>query len=745
MPDIYRYIRLYSRLILDKNRLNLCIIPSIHKFIHQTICISSPLPPAGKIFFMFLAAYWGGLVVRIIFRHGEQVARTMSRQSQTIESLVMRDQLSAVHHALFTTLISNVFVSFCLTFMMWPSVDHRFLLAWVGSNAVYNAIRISLASYWWRSGTSERHPDRVLRYLTIGAFFSGLSWTVGLIGIAIAGQAYTIATGLAFCGITAGAVIESRAHRGVVPAFVLPSNLVLILLYASADLIASRVIAMNLLLLFVMMVRSTSKTERHFKDSTRLKYEATHLAESLQAANVVATQAVHRLEYVANHDHLTGLANRVAYQKAFDQFLTRSSSGEGDVTVMLIDLDHFKEINDTLGHAEGDEALIEVARRLNSLLTPDDLIARLGGDEFAALIFRPRMEAEDEAIAATIVDRLREPFRLSDRAWQAGASVGFARFPKDGATMKDLQVCADIALYHAKSAGRSTWCAFSDDMRRETVTRQRIGRDLTLAVDEGRIEVWFQPQVDSRTGKVCGLEALLRWKHHELGWLSPPDVVKAAAATRQSERLTRAVFQGVCRMAQVLAQLGRPDIVVSLNVSPDEFGTYRVADMIAEELTTHRIAPTSIAVEITEEAVYSTERGGDDLAALRRMGVRIIVDDFGVAYSSIGSLRTINFDGIKIDKSFIQDVGGDHKDRRLTGAIFAFAQSLGVDVVAEGIETKAQAEILTGLGCPVLQGYYFARPMPQTQTLAWITQNAITAPITATGTTENYPSIRAIA
>ncbi|MCJ2083598.1 putative bifunctional diguanylate cyclase/phosphodiesterase [Methylobacterium sp. J-090] len=650
-----------------------------------------------------------------------------------------RDQLNAVHQALLPTLISNVFVSGSFAFMMWPSVDHVFLLAWVGSNAGINLIRILLASYWHKTGQSDRYPDRVLFYFVLGAFLSGLCWAAGLIGVAVAGQAYTIATGLAFCGITAGAVIQSTAHRGVVLAFVVPNNLVLILLFASAGPIESRVLALNLLLLAILMVKASYRTERHFKDATRLKYEATHLAASLQSANVVATQAVHRLEYVANHDHLTALANRIAYQKAFDQFLARSASGEGDLTIMLIDLDRFKEINDTLGHAEGDAALMEVARRLKSLLTPDDLIARLGGDEFAALIFRPTMAAEDEAIAERIVDRLREPFLLADQAWQTGASVGFARFPEDGGTVKDLQVCADIALYRAKSDGRSAWRAFSEDMRRGAAIRQVIGRDLATAVDEGGIEVWFQPQIDGRTGEVSGLEALLRWKHPELGWLSPPDVVQAAAATRQSERLTRAVLQGVCRMAQRLAQLGRPGIVVSLNVSPDEFGTYAVADMIAQELTAHGVAPTSIAIEITEEAVYSTERGGADLAALRRMGVRIIVDDFGVAYSSIGSLRTIRFDGIKIDKSFIQDVGDEQKDHRLTGAIIAFAQSLGVDVVAEGIETKAQADTLAGLGCLVLQGYYFARPMPQAQTLAWITQNISAASNPAVGAAETYP------
>lgn len=669
----------------------------------------------------------------------------MRRGPQTIESLVTRDQLSAVHHALLPALISNVFVSCSFAIMMWPSVDHGFLLAWVGSNAVINVTRLTLASYWRKTGRSEREPARILVGYTLGAFLSGFCWAVGLIGVAVAGQAFTIGTGLAFCGITAGAAIQSTAHRGVVLAFVGPHNLVLILLLATADPIESRIIALNLFLLAVMMIKASTKTEQQFKHAARLKYEATHLAASLQAANDVATQAVHRLEYVATHDHLTGLANRVAYQRAFDQFLARSASGEGDLTVMLIDLDRFKEINDTLGHAEGDAALMEVARRLKDLLGPDDLIARLGGDEFAALIFRPVMATEDEAIAGRIVRRLGEPFLLSDRAWQTGASVGFARYPTDGVTVKDLQGCADLALYRAKSEGRATWRAFGDDMRRGAVIRQLIGRDLIEAVDGGGIEVWFQPQVESGTGEVCGLEALLRWNHPELGWLSPPDVVRAAAATRQSERLTRAVVQGVCRMAQKLAQLGRPGIVVSLNVSPDEFGTYRVADMIARELTAHGVAPTAIAIEITEEAVYSTERGGADLAALRRMGVRIIVDDFGVAYSSIGSLRTINFDGIKIDKSFIQNLGDVQKDRRLTGAIFAFAQSLGVDVVAEGVETRAQADILVGLGCPILQGYHFARPMPQAQTLAWIMQNGLTASRPAVGMTVYHPPMRAIA
>jgi predicted signal transduction protein with EAL and GGDEF domain len=351
------------------------------------------------------------------------------------------------------------------------------------------------------------------------------------------------------------------------------------------------------------------------------------------------------------------------------------------------------------------------------------VVARLGGDEFAALVEGAPTDAAGAALARAVVLHLGEIVTRSGRTLNAGASVGIAHHPRDGRTRAELQAHADLALYAAKSEGRGTWRPFVEAMHQKAQTRREIERDLPEALETGAIQAWFQPQIACATGRVVGFEALLRWKHPSLGWIAPPDAIAAAAATRRSRDLTRAILRDACAMVQALQANAHPDAIVSINVSPNEFGTYPIAELIAAELDAHRLPASRLAIEITEEAVYSNERGGKDVDALSAMGVGIIVDDFGVAYSSIGSLRALRFDSLKVDRSFIRDIAESAQDRILLEAILAFARTLGVTVVAEGVETRVQFEILRQLGCPVVQGYHFARAMPRIEALAWISGN----------------------
>jgi diguanylate cyclase (GGDEF)-like protein len=388
----------------------------------------------------------------------------MTIQPDEVERLIKRDQLDALLASLPLTLGANVFVSLSFCAMMWGDVAPGILVGWLALNAAINLARLWIARAVRRRGLLDTAPDRVLAHAWIGALVSGLCWAWALVACAQAGQAYNIATGLTFCGINAGAVVQSVTNRVSTLAFVLPNSAILIVIYLTSGSTQAQIMGVNLLLLTLLMVRASGRAERNYVAAARLRHEADHLAASLQRANVAATAALRQLDHAANHDPLTDLANRCAYRRAFEDRLARAARGEGELTAMLIDLDRFKAINDTHGHAAGDAVLVEVAARLRAALGPEDVAARLGGDEFAALIFRPRMGEADAALAERIVRDLAAPFGLGGRTVRAGASLGLARFPRDGRSLQDLQVAADVALYAAKSGGRGTW----RDARRST-------------------------------------------------------------------------------------------------------------------------------------------------------------------------------------------------------------------------------------------------------------------------------------
>ena len=658
-----------------------------------------------------------------------------------VDVSIRRDQASDVLRGLRVTLISNLFVSCSLAGMVWPLVPHAQVLGLLAVNAGITAARGLLARSWRRTGLTLSAPDRVLTGCWIGALLSGLCWTVALIGLAYHGHAYTISSGLAFLSINAGATIQNKFARAPAFAFVLPNLTVLILLFILDRSYGAQIIAVNLILLTGLLLRCAGEQERHYLRAKRLTYEAIALTESLKAANVAAGEAMHCLEHSAAHDDLTGLLNRAAYQKAFETRL--HESGTAAFWIMMIDLDRFKRINDRFGHVVGDAILVESGAQLRRILGPDAVVARLGGDEFAALIPAHPDDPAGEGLAQAVVHGLDSLLLPSGQTLQVGASVGLAEHPRDGRTQTELQIHADLALYAAKAGGRSTWRPFHETMGARVKARHVLERDLPDALESGAIQAWFQPQLNCSTGRVIGFEALLRWKHPALGWISPPDAIAAAVTTRRSQALTRTILRQACRMAQALEANGHDAAVVSVNVSPNEFGTYSIADMVAAELSAHTLSAARIALEITEEAVFSNERGGKDMDALVDMGVGIIVDDFGVAYSSIGSLRDLRFDSLKVDRSFIKGITDNPQDRVLLEAILAFARTLGVTVLAEGVETAEQFRLLRQLGCPAVQGYHFARAMPPNQALAWITGNDLVARIARQGWMEGGWTIAA--
>ncbi|WP_181706528.1 putative bifunctional diguanylate cyclase/phosphodiesterase [Chthonobacter rhizosphaerae] len=433
--------------------------------------------------------------------------------------------------------------------------------------------------------------------------------------------------------------------------------------------------------------------------------------------------------YLAHHDPLTGLANRAYLHLRLRERLGRDQCEP--TAVLLVDLDHFKAVNDTLGHHAGDHLLQEVARRLVSALGPGDFAARLGGDEFVIVTRFDHLRALRATIDA-LLDRLHEPLFLDGSDVCPQASVGIAIGPADGAEPDLLLRNADLALYRAKAEGRGTYRFFEAEMDDTLRRRRALELELRAALETGDLTVHYQPLVDLASGTVTSLEALVRWHHPERGAIPPSDFIPLAEETNLIGRVGEHVLRQACRDA--VAWPGH--IRVAVNLSPLQFrsGTlFATVDRILAETGLH---PARLELEITEALLLErTEQVLSTLHALRALGVRIAMDDFGTGYSSLSYLRSFPFDKIKIDQSFIRDLALDKEAVAIVRAIIHLGSSLGMKVTAEGIEDPSAAAILSESGCHEGQGYHFSRPRPQSDVLGLLAADgaarAIRAPLGA--------------
>ena len=428
------------------------------------------------------------------------------------------------------------------------------------------------------------------------------------------------------------------------------------------------------------------------------------------------TQQLNRAIALATHDPLTSLPNRTLFHERLDEQLT----GDRPIAVLLIDLDGFKEVNDTLGHALGDELLVEIGRRLRPLLPEPDLVARLGGDEFAVII-----EAADGAEALRRVDALlaqiRVPFDIAGLDFDIDASIGIAIADDPALTASDLLRRADVAMYTAKEdhAGRALYSSARDQYSAE---RLALAGRLRRGIADGELVLFYQPQVDLATGKVTGVEALLRWDHPERGLVSPDEFVPVAERTELIRPLTSFVFTAAITQAAIWRRAGY-DLNVSVNLSPRNLSEDDLVDSIAGLLLTHGLPPSSLVVELTETTVMaSPARAAEVMRRLRAIGVKISIDDFGTGHSSLAYLTTLPNDELKVDRSFIQAMSTDPNAETVVRAIVDLARSLRLDVVAEGVETLEDAAALRKIGCATGQGYLFSRPLAAGMVPAWINE-----------------------
>ncbi len=428
-----------------------------------------------------------------------------------------------------------------------------------------------------------------------------------------------------------------------------------------------------------------------------------------------------QIAHMAHHDPLTGLLNRTRFAERLEQALTQVRRG-GQVAVLLLDLDHFKHINDTAGHLIGDNVLKTVAARLRSCVRETDTVARLSGDEFAIIQTGVEKSADVTVLAERIQNAIKQPFDLAGLHAAVNVSIGISRAPDDAADPTELMKKADLALYKAKTDGRATYCFFEAEMDARAKAQRKLEADLRNALADGEFELHYQPVVNVRDNEIVGLEALLRWRHPERGLISPGEFVAMAEETGLIIPLGEWVLRRACSDA-----VNWPDTVrIAVNLSPVQFKSQKLVQTVIDALAATGVAPHRLELELTEAALLSNDR--HNIAALeqmRQLGVRVVMDDFGTGYSSLNYLRSFPFDKIKIDRSFVSDLtSGNEISLAIVGAVVSLARTLQVATVAEGIETEMQLELIRAAGCNEYQGFLFSRPLPAAQIDAMLAKRA---------------------
>ena len=441
---------------------------------------------------------------------------------------------------------------------------------------------------------------------------------------------------------------------------------------------------------------------------------ARDISERKRAEEIISFQAF--------HDQLTLLPNRVLFKDRLELAITQAQRRSGTLAVMFIDIDRFKLVNDTFGHAEGDALLRAIASRLSSTLRRGDTLARLGGDEFTVLLPDIKLTQDAELIGTKILAALETPIALSHGDYRVTASIGIALFPRDGSTAEELTRNADVAMYQVKRAGKNAFRFFEPSFNTHHRERIALENDLRDALQRKEFELHYQPQVSVSRRQIIGMEALLRWNHPVLGRLAPNGFIEIAEELGLIGEISHWVLEQACTQLAQWRTEGHVDVRMSVNMSALDFDRRDIVSSITDCLQRHALPPARVELEITESLMMNNAIGvAVKVKELRGAGISIAIDDFGTGYSALAYLQKFAVSTLKIDRSFVRDLEGPMSNP-IISAITGIARGFDLAIVAEGVEQRHQAETLQLLGCDIMQGYYFARPAPADEALEWLRQ-----------------------
>jgi diguanylate cyclase len=459
----------------------------------------------------------------------------------------------------------------------------------------------------------------------------------------------------------------------------------------------------------IEILQSASALSRKWQNARALKRHVEGL-ERVVTDRTRGLEAVNRqLRHLASHDSLTGLPNRLLLDDRITQAIAQANRQAHEFAVAVLDLDRFKLINDSLGHRAGDELLCEVAVRLKGAIRAVDSIARIGGDEFVIVFDGPMTQAETLEMGKRLLKVMEPSTRLLGIDVHVSPSIGIAFYPHGGSTVDKLLAHADAAMYHAKERGRNNVQCYTESMGSVTQERVKLESELHEALTGGQFELHYQPKIDTATGRINSAEALIRWRHPQRGLLLPAEFIPVADECGLLDAIGEWVLGEACRQGRLWQQHGPRALRIAVNLAPSQFRLVDLVGQIRRALDASRLDPTLLEIELTETAVMSdAEESVHILEAISRMGVLVSVDDFGTGYSSMSYLRRFPIDKLKIDRCFVEQMTARPEDASIVRAIISLAHSLHLKVIAEGVETAEQLQLLAELGCDQYQGFFFS-------------------------------------
>jgi len=430
------------------------------------------------------------------------------------------------------------------------------------------------------------------------------------------------------------------------------------------------------------------------------------------------------IRFQAYHDMLTRLPNRTLLKDRLHQAIAHAKRNKNNLSVMFLDLDRFKVINDTLGHMVGDKLLQAVAMRLRHCLREGDTLARIGGDEFTLLLPEVHSKNDAEVIASKIIKSLKMPFKIDSHELFVSTSIGISQYPEDGQTMESLIKHADIAMYSVKGKGKNGYEFYHIDMLDVYSKHLSLENDLRRAMDDNQFKIYYQPQINIETNEVVAMEALIRWQHPERGLISPSEFIELAEETHLIKEIGDWVLENACAELKRWRTMGLSNVRIAINVSSIQLEQDDFVEKVLNILKKNDIPGDHLEIEITENTLmHDTDDGIQKLTELSNNDVMIAIDDFGTGYSSLNYLKRLPIDTLKIDQSFVRDMSNSEEDSSIIKAIIAMAKGLNLNIISEGVETEAQLEQLKAWRCNNMQGFLFGRPMPDTQAIDMLKNN----------------------
>lgn len=453
----------------------------------------------------------------------------------------------------------------------------------------------------------------------------------------------------------------------------------------------------------------------------QIEHRDSHLEKQVRQRTAELEKLAEEFRHRAFHDALTGLPNRAQLNERFSSFVAHARRTKTYIGVLLLDLDNFKTINDTLGHDFGDELLKLIAHRISGVIRGEDIVSRIGGDEFVIMVQDISSSQDLVAIAENVLNSLRSELTVLNQRIKSSVSIGGALYPDDGEDLLTLKRHADLAMYSAKEGGKNQYRLFVPTMTDSSTQRMIVQNDLQTAIERGELEVYYQPKIHLQSGHVSGCEALIRWHHPQEGFLNPDEFIPFAEENGLIRPMDHFVIRTVCFQIASWQQQGKPCVPVAINLSGLHFQNEEILQVLRGALEDTKIESHMLEIELTEAfLIEDPERALSILKEIRQLGIKVNLDDFGTGYSSLSYLRSLPIDIVKLDKSFIDRICQDPQDKAITHGIITLARNLKLGIVAEGVELQEQVDLLSLMGCEAVQGYYFQPPCHAQQFEQWL-------------------------